>query len=312
MGTTVIDRLEQWGPDRCESLTQDQASAYCRTLTLGHYENFSVLSRFVPDRMRDGVCAVYAFCRWADDLSDESGSAALAMERLDWWRQELDRCIAGSPRHPVFVALAQAIDRHTLDVEHFHALIDAFVRDQHQARYGTWDDLIDYCRGSADPVGRLVLQLGGVQAGAATLADSDAVCTGLQLANHWQDVRRDVLERDRIYIPLDAVTMPDFESRLVSTASMGHAPDRDFLDGYRGVIASLVQRTRPLLERVDSLLEAVPADLRPMLWLFAAGGRTTLDLIERSDHETVLYRPSISKPRKVLLALQAARRGQGT
>jgi len=232
------------------------------------------------------------------------------LTRLDWWRRELDLCVDGMPRHPVFVALAAVLERHELDSALFHALLDAFVQDQHQPRYDTWDDLIGYCRGSADPVGRLVLQLAGVQAGDEVLADSDAVCTGLQLANHWQDVRRDLLERNRIYIPLDLVDLDDFETRLASTARVGHAPDREFLAGYRAILASLVARTRPLLGRVDSLLEAVSPDLHPMLWLFAAGGQTTLDLIERSDHETVLYRPSISKPRKLLLLWQASRQGR--
>ncbi len=310
MDTKIIDMLERWGPERCESLSRDQAAGYCQKLTLGHYENFSVLSKFVPERMRDGVCAVYAFCRWADDLSDESCDTATALSRLEWWRSELELCLKGSPRHPVFVALADVCERHALDGDLFLALIDAFVQDQHQSRYDTWEDLIGYCRGSADPVGRLVLQLADVQPSLATLEDSDAVCTGLQLANHWQDVRRDILERDRIYIPRDVVNVDNFESRLVSTAKVGHAPDRKFLANYRDLMAGLVSRTRPLLGRIHSLLEAVPPDLHPMLWLFAAGGSTTLNLIERSDHETILYRPSISKPRKLLLLWQASRQGR--
>ncbi|MDP7029722.1 MAG: squalene synthase HpnC [Phycisphaerales bacterium] len=310
MGSQIIDMLDRWGPERCECVPVEQAAAYCRRLTLGHYENFSVLSRFVPDRMRDGVSAVYAFCRWADDLSDESEDAATASVRLAWWRSELRLCEAGEPRHPVFVALAPMIDRYGLDTALFHRLIDAFEQDQRQNRYDSWDDLIGYCRGSADPVGRLVLQLAGVGDRPDLVTASDAVCTGLQLANHWQDVRRDLVERDRIYIPRACMPSGDFEARLSATASVGHAPDRSFLAEYRAVMRDLVARTRPLLDEVDVLLDAGPADLRSMLWLFAAGGLTILDLIERADHETVLYRVSLSKPRKLWLLWNAARRGR--
>jgi squalene synthase HpnC len=310
MGSEIIDKLKRWGPERCESLGLEDSLAYCRRLTLGQYENFSVLSRFVPDRMRDGISAVYAYCRWADDLSDESGSQDLALERLAWWREELIACIAGDPRHPVFVALGSVITQHGLDSAPFHHLLDAFEQDQRVSRYATWDELLGYCRGSADPVGRLVLQLAGSSMDQEQLKMSDAVCTGLQLANHWQDVRRDILERDRIYIPHDMTDQPDFESRLVQTATNGHAPDREFLEIYRGVMRSLLERTSPLLDQIEPLLASVPADVRPMLWLFAAGGQTILNLIARSDHETVLYRVSISKFQKAWLALRASRQGR--
>jgi squalene synthase HpnC len=310
MGSDIIDKLDQWGPERCESIGLEESLAYCRRLTLGRYENFSVLSRLVPDRMRDGVCAVYAYCRWADDLADESANPEMALSLLAWWRTELDACVAGEPRHPVFVALAGAIEQYGLDAAPLHRLLDAFVQDQRVSRYDTWDDVLAYCRGSADPVGRLVLQLAGASMDEAQLQASDAVCTGLQLANHWQDVQRDILERDRIYIPCDVMTAADFEDRMIRTARMGHAPDREFLECYRAVMRDLVERTAPMLAQVEPLLASVPADVRPMLWLFAAGGQAILELIERSDHETVLYRVSISKPRKAWLAWQASRKGR--
>ena len=310
MGSEIIDKLELWGPERCESLGLEDSLAYCRRLTLGQYENFSVLSRFVPERMRDGVSAVYAYCRWADDLSDESGSQDLALERLAWWREELNACVAGDPRHPVFVALGSVMTRDGLNPAPFHHLLDAFEQDQRVTRYATWDELLGYCRGSADPVGRLVLQLAGSSMDQEQLKMSDAVCTGLQLANHWQDVRRDIVERDRIYIPHELTDVPDFESRLVQTATNGHAPDREFLEMYREVMRSLLERTSPMLDQIEPLLATVPAEVRPMLWLFAAGGQTILNLIARSDHETLLYRVSISKLKKAWLAFHASRQGR--
>lgn len=310
MGSDINDMLERWGPDRCEQVSLDAAKAYCRSLTLGHYENFSVLSRFVPDRMRDGVAAVYAYCRWADDLADEAGDPAIASERLLWWRQELTDCFEGSPRHPVFIAIASVAEQYELNRTAFDQLLDAFEQDQVQHRYDTWDDLMSYCSGSADPVGHLVLKMSGEHMDASQLHASNGVCSGLQLVNHWQDVRRDAVERDRIYIPRDMVNVPDFESRLLSTARAGHAPDRDFLTAYRGVMADLMERTRPMLDEVHPLMASVQPDLRPMLFLFAAGGMSVLDGIQRCRCETVLYRVSLSKFRKLWLLWLAARQGR--
>lgn len=310
MGSDITHMLKRWGPDHCEQIPPREAMAYCRTLTLGHYENFSVLSRFVPARLRDGVSAVYAYCRWADDLSDEAGDPSVASDRLAWWRRELDDCFAGSPRHPVFVALAGVAEQYDLDRTAFDHLLDAFEQDQEQSRYDTWDDLLLYCGGSADPVGHLVLKMSGEDMSEEQLLASNAVCSGLQLVNHWQDVRRDAVERDRIYIPRDMVDVPDFESRLLSTARAGHAPDHEFLAAYRGVIADLMARTRPMLLQVIPLMASVRPDLRRMLWLFAAGGSSILDAIQRSDHETVLYRVSISRPRKLWLLWLASRQGR--
>lgn len=299
--------LDRWGPERCESVSADAAAAYCRRLTLGHYENFSVLSRVVPDRMRDGVCAIYAFCRWADDLSDEAGDPERARALLSWWRGELDAAFEGAPRHPVFTALCSVMDERPLPPEPFHALLDAFDQDQRVSRYETWTDVIAYCRGSADPVGRLVLELAGEPCTDEQFALSDAVCTGLQLANHWQDVRRDLLDRGRIYLPRDAHTIADFDERLLRTAHDGHAPDQAFLGEYRTLISSLVERTRPMLDSVHPLMRLIEPDLRPMIWLFAAGGGAILDAVEQSGCETVLHRVRLSKVRRAWLLWRAGR-----
>jgi len=310
MGRSVISKLDVWGPG-CEiSVSTADAMSYCRSLTLGHYENFSVLSRFVPESMRGGVCATYAFCRWADDLADESPDRETALERLAWWRKGLEQCFAGDATHPVFIALLAAHRQYELPPAPFHRLLDAFERDQRQSRWETWEDLVDYCAGSADPVGRLVLQLGGARQDASQLAASDAICTGLQLANHWQDVKRDLLERDRIYIPLEAMPDDDFAERLAVTVRQGHAPDQTFMRQFREVMAGLVQRTRPLFAQSDALISSVEPQLRPMLRMFASGGQAVLDLIERIDHETVLHRVSVSKVRKVIIAWRSLREGR--
>jgi squalene synthase HpnC len=218
--------LDRFGPEpqvAAPAVSLDEALAYVRGLASTHYENFSVLSSLVPRELRDDFAAVYAYCRWSDDLADETGADDAARARsealLAWWRGELERCFADPAgygeqpgAHPVFTALAQTVRRHGLPAAPFHHLLDAFVQDQRVTRYQTWDELLGYCRGSANPVGRIVLHLGGypdTPENAERYAMSDAICTALQLTNFWQDVRRDLLERDRVY-------MPTFETGLAA------------------------------------------------------------------------------------------------
>ena len=161
MGSSVLDQLDTYGPDHCEPLTHDQAVAYTRELAESHYENFTVVSWLLPERLRDDFRNVYSFCRWADDLGDETGSRERSVELLEWWRRELDACYDGQPRHPVFIALSPTIERHDIPRKPFDDLIDAFLQDQRVVRYDTWEQVCDYCTRSADPVGRLVLYLAG-------------------------------------------------------------------------------------------------------------------------------------------------------
>jgi squalene synthase HpnC len=314
--TPIPELLRHWGPDTSASVSLDQARHYCRSLTLGHGENFSVLTRLVPDRMRDGMCAVYAFCRWADDLGDEIGDPDRSLELLSWWRRELHDCYAGNATHPVFIALAPVIQRHDLDIEPFEALIGAFEQDQTVTRYERWDDVIAYCAGSADPVGRLVLALSDEPCTEEQLTMSDSICTALQLANHWQDVKRDLLDRDRIYLPSELHRIPDFEDRLRSTAINGHAPDRDFLPAYRSLVKTCVERTWTLFENGEALSRSVSRDVRPVIWLFPAGGTAVLRRIEQWNHETCLGRPRVGLLTKMRLAFEArriaARRSDGS
>ncbi len=298
-------QLDVFGPDRCEMLTLEQARAWCRRLARGHYENFSVLSRLVPADLRDDFASVYAFCRWADDLGDEIGNADRALELLSWWRQELQQCFAGSPRHPVYVALAPTIAKHNLPIEPFDNLIRAFEQDQTVTRYDTWDQLIAYCRLSADPVGRLVLMICGEKRDDTTFSLSDRICTALQLTNHWQDVRRDILDRDRIYIPREMIDVENFEARLIASARQGYAVDREFLGQSREIIKRCVERTWPLFEEGGRLLELVGPKTRPVIWLFASGGQHVLRQIEMWNYETALHRPKLGKFTKLMLVARA-------
>src|SRR5688500_11570362 len=177
---SVIADLNDWGPGtNAAPLSLPAVEAYCRRLATSHYENFPVLSWALPRRLRQPFANIYAFCRWSDDLGDEAGDPARALELLRWWRGELDECFAGRPRHPVFVALAPTIAEYNLDRHPFADLISAFEQDQTVRSYDTFDQLRDYCRRSADPVGRIVLALCGMSR-PETVAWSDSICTGLQ------------------------------------------------------------------------------------------------------------------------------------
>jgi len=305
--TPVVDLLDRWGPGHHSSMSIEEARSYCRNLANSHGENFSVLSRFVPERMHEGMCAVYAFCRWADDLGDETGDRDQSTELLAWWRTELDHCFQGSPRHPVFIALAPIIERHGLDPDPFRNLISAFESDQVVSRYDTWDQVLEYCRGSADPVGRLVLALADEPCTPEQLDASDAICTALQLTNHWQDVKRDLLQRDRIYLPRELHDIDEFDGRLLSTVRAGHAPDPEFLGAYRSLVRDCVNRTWGLFDRGRPLLSMVSPEIRPILWLFHAGGSSVLQRIERWNCETCLERPRLGPLAKLMLVLRANR-----
>lgn len=309
--TTFVHQLERNGPERVETFSERDARAWAVRQATSHYENFSVLSALVPPDRREDFAAVYAFCRWADDLADEVHSPQRSLELLDWWRRELAQCFAGDPRHPVFIALAPTIRRHDLPIEPFEALIGAFEQDQRVTRYDTWEQLLGYCRGSADPVGRLVLMMLGEARDAARFERSDAICTALQLTNHWQDVRRDILDRNRVYIPRELIRGERFDERLRQSAAQGWAVDGSFLDQSRRAIRACVRRTWPLFEKGEGLLDLVSDRARPIIWLFIAGGEHVLHRIETWDYETALHRPTLGPVTKARLVFRAWRLARG-
>src|SRR5689334_17565537 len=178
-----------------------EARAYCERLAKTHYENFSVATWFLPSRLRQHFYNVYAYCRISDDLGDEVGNAQQSLELLDQWEEELNACYAGSPRHPVFVALSETVAQFSIPKHEFSDLLIAFRQDQTVTRFETFDDVLAYCRYSANPVGHLVLYLCGYRDPERQRL-SDFTCTALQLANFWQDVSVDYA-KGRIYLPLE-------------------------------------------------------------------------------------------------------------
>ncbi len=215
--------LAIWGPQRGATLPVSiaDARAYCRNLATSHYENFPIVSWLLPRELHQHFYNVYAYCRWSDDISDEIPETARSLELLDWWLSELRDCYAGAATHPVFVALKETIQEFAIPAEPFEDLLSAFRQDQQVHEYHTFNDLRDYCRRSADPVGRIVLYLCRSY-NEQNVVWSDSICTGLQLANFWQDVARD-LDIGRVYLPVEdceqfGYSRDDLQQRVTNDA----------------------------------------------------------------------------------------------
>jgi squalene synthase HpnC len=267
------------------------AQEYTRWLATHHYENFNVASWLLPKELHQHFYNLYAYCRWADDLGDEIPTRERALELLDWWESELDRCYEGRPSHPVFVALRETILAKDVPKQPFADLLKAFRQDQVVKRYATWDEVADYCVYSANPVGRLVLYLCGYRDEQRQRL-SDATCTALQLANFWQDVSRD-LEMGRIYIPLDRAAAHGLSEKEIG--------ERKFDERYVALMKELMARTRGLFEEGLPLAKMVEGKLAIDLEMFSRGGMAVLDAIEEMGYDTLNERPSVSKGKQVRL-----------
>jgi squalene synthase HpnC len=270
-----------------------ESLAYTKWLATSHYENFHVVSFLLPKRLHQDFYNVYSFCRWADDLGDEIGDTAESLRLLRWWRGELDRMYAGEAEHPVFQSLRDTVRRHELPSEPFSDLIHAFVHDQTVTRYGNWDEVLSYCRYSANPVGRLLLYLCGYR-DAERQRLSDATCTGLQLANFWQDVSVD-LKKDRVYIPRSVMT-----SHGYSEAEL-FAGVEDWR--FQAVMRDVVDRARTLFQAGLPLARTVDRRLSVDLELFSRGGMLVLDKIERREYRVLHNRPAVGKLERARLLL---------
>lgn len=291
-----------------------EARALCAALTRRHGENFTVLSLLAPRALRTHLAVVYAYCRAVDDLGDEGHlprelcdrecraipPGAERLELLDRFERELDLAYEGHPTSPLFVALAATIREFDLPREPFARLIEANRIDQERKRYATYSDLLYYCEHSATPVGRLVLGLYRVR-DAESERLSDATCTALQLANFWQDVKRD-LAMGRIYLPQeDLARFGVAETDLAEEQGSG---------AFRQLMQFEVERTRALFAEGLPLVGRVSGHLRVDLALFSRGGLAVLNKIERQGYDTIARRPSLSRAEKgwIFLAAVAGKR----
>jgi squalene synthase HpnC len=293
----------------------DEARSYCRRLATSHYENFSVATWFLPKHLHQHFFNVYAYCRISDDLGDEVGDTRVSLALLDRWEEELDATYnvidsaatsvarvmgnaalpAAGAKHPVFVALAETIQSCAIPRHEFSDLLTAFRQDQTVTRYETFDELLGYCKNSANPVGHLVLYLCGYSDEERQQL-SDNTCTALQLANFWQDVSVD-WKKGRVYLPLE-----DLRRFGVSESQIA---DGVFNGQFRDLMRFEVERARQWFERGLPLVKMVNRSLALDLELFSRGGLAILRAIEKQDFNVLVRRPRLSSFRKAELAFRA-------
>lgn len=284
------------------------ALRWCQRYARRHGENFTVVSWFLPRELRAPMFAVYAFCRFTDNLGDDPDAEPHErLERLDTWQADLERGFDGSqPQHPINVALQHVAESKPLRVDPFRRLIEANRLDQHKSRYETFQDVLAYCDLSANPVGEMVLALWdidtGTDEGQYRRDLSDATCTALQIANHWQDVRRDYLDAGRMYLPLEELNGFGLSEEEVAEAIR----ERQCPDAYRTMMRFQVDRAEAWFRKGERLIDEVPPELAIDLRLFTDGGRAVLKAIEHQDYDTLTRRPRVGKSTRAWLALRAA------
>jgi squalene synthase HpnC len=306
-------------PERAPTLAE--AQQYCARLAHSHYENFSVVTWFLPKHLHQHFYNVYAYCRISDDLGDEVGDPQQALALLDEWEAELNATYLSlvepapvdvrrevekleaefpspnkvSPRHPVFIALRETIREFDIPREPFAGLLTAFRQDQTVTRYSTFEGVLGYCKNSANPVGHLVLYLCGYR-DAERQQLSDYTCTALQLANFWQDIAVDY-GKGRIYLPL--------ESLAKFGVAEGDIADRRATPQFREMMKFEVGRARDWFRMGLPLAGKVDKHLAIDIEWFSRGGLAILDAIERQDYDVLERRPAISKARKLWLVARA-------
>jgi phytoene synthase len=281
-------------------VTVEEAYAACERIARQHYENFPVASLLLPASMRPHIAAIYAFARAADDFADEGDrTPAERLALLGEWEARLGASVDSGPgvqagvRRPapsphddaVFLALGNTIRAHRLPVSLFEDLISAFRQDVATTRYSTWADVLDYCRRSANPVGRLVLRVAGHADDRLDLA-SDAVCTALQLTNFWQDLERD-WQRGRLYVPRDVCDR--FGAREADLDARTMSPS------WRAALSEVTGRTRRLFDEGRAVCDGPSGRLRYELRLTWLGGRRILDRLERNGFDVFSARPTLGR-----------------
>ena len=263
----------------------------CEQLAKSHYENFAIGSKMVPKKLRPHFYSIYAFSRCVDDIGDVAKGDRLAL--LDLWEKQLDACYLDStdprgPTHPYFIALAQTIKLFNIPADPFKRLIEANRIDQKTTSVKTFDDLLEYCTYSANPVGHLVLYLSGIKDKKLQKL-ANFTCTGLQLANFWQDVSRD-LEIGRIYLPLE-----DMNRFGISEHQLSHG-EAD--DNFKAMMRFQINRTRRFLIEGYNLAQFLDPAIRSDFALFTRGGLSILQQIERENFDVLSSRPTVSAYQK--------------
>jgi hydroxysqualene synthase len=278
------------------SWSVEESFAYCEKLATRHDENFPVGSYLIPKKLRPHVHNLYAFARVADDFADEPRyTDSVRMALLENWEAQLYQCFWRQPQHPVFIALKETIKRFDLPINLFQDLLMAFKMDVVKKRYPAFSDVLDYCRHSANPIGRLVLLLFGYrQDGLHSLSDS--ICTALQITNFWQDLMID-LDKGRIYIPKEDLQRFGY--------SVEELLARVYNDAFKNLMRFEIGRTRDLFAQGQPLCSRVGRDLRFELHLICQGGQQILHLLEMQDYNIFSHRPVLTPRSWIWLTVKA-------
>ncbi len=296
-------------PAAAEPVPLGEAYQYCETLARGHYENFNVGGWITPKDKLPHVYAIYAWCRMVDDLGDESlppipvatpedagkpdgAITAHRLSQLAWWQEELDAIYSGQPTHPISIAVQHTVAAFEIPPEPFHRLIKANMMDQGSGRFDTLDDVLEYCRYSANPVGHLYLHLFGYADRRRQLL-ADHTCTALQLTNFWQDVNRDYHDRGRIYLP--ASDMKRFgvgESDIANDSANSE---------FRALMRYECDIAMRMFRQGAPLVDALDKGARLPVALFTRGGVAVLHAIRRQRYDVLTRRPALSKRQKAWL-----------
>ena len=296
-----------------EPVTLAEAYRYCEKLARSHYENFNVGGWITPKQKLPHVYAIYAWCRMVDDLGDETLPSALAAPAVDagrlddavaahrrsqlaWWEEELDEIYSGQPAHPISIAVQHTVGSFDIPKEPFQRLIRANLMDQGPGRFDTLDDVLEYCRHSANPVGHLYLYLFGY-ADRRRLLLADHTCTALQLTNFWQDVSRDYLERGRIYLP-----RTDMERFGVSESDIANG---SATDGFRALLRYECDVAMRMFQQGAPLVASLDRRSQLPVALFTRGGVAVINAIRRQGYDVLSHRPTLSKRQKAWLLASA-------
>jgi phytoene synthase len=289
----AINMVEEGKVSKDSSLNKEdpvyslaQAFEYCRQITTNHYENFPVASFIVPKKLRPYICAVYAFSRLADDFADEREFEGVRMAKLQEWEFHLRNISTDKEvTHPVFIALKETIQKFDLPVSLFSDLLTAFKMDVVVSRYDNFDQILNYCHYSANPVGRIILYLMGYPA-PKLFEYSDHICTALQLANFWQDVGVD-LEKNRIYIPKEDLIRFGYSEEDLK--------NKVYNNSFKRLIFFQVERTMDLFKKGKPLCDMIPGRLGFELRLTWLGGVSILEKILKSEGNVFQHRPTLKK-----------------
>lgn len=304
--------------------TKEEAFRYCQNLATTHYENFTVGSILLSAKTRRHVYAIYSYCRWVDDLGDETYSPTSSDEIWHWlintlrkepkdetekrllllerWEDELIQCYEGNPTHPVLIALQDTIRTFDIPKIPFLKLIEANRMDQTSHSYDTFQDLLNYCDHSANPVGHLILYLFGYR-DLHRQELSNATCTALQITNFLQDIVRDH-HNGRLYIPIEDIEAFDYSANELAHGVVN--------DNFRSLMSFQIERARELFQQGLDLLETLKGFQRVEVALFSLGGLEVLNTIEKQGYDVLTQRPSLSKRQKALILLRALFRNFAT